>query len=501
MANLLRQLGRNIFTSWASLGIRALIVFLVNPFIIHTLGNDRYGVWVLAVSIINYLTVLDLGLRQGLIRYVSKFLGLREYDRLNAVLNSAFLIYSGIGLVVVAITVVLSLVALPFFNISPEHIDQARVVLIIVGLATAINFVLSAWGNSHGAFHRYDIANGLSIGEDILRTVAIIVLLKNGYGLIPFAGAYLGFSLIRLVAGSRILFRLFPPVSWRPGLADREAVRLLKNYGLISFLISVAWLLIANTDNVIIGYFLDTAAVTQYAIAAGFIVYLRAFIQAVGFPLRPVLSHYEAAGKRDSIIHIYTRLSGYLYFVTFAVAGATLIYADRLIYLWLGEGFAESARVLRILIVPAALFLPQAVANSVMFAVERHKLLLYLFALEGVANVALSLFLVRRYGLVGVAWGTAVAQIFIYLIILPFVIRLLLGIKRYRFYYRLFYSAVPAFGLAFGFSYLVMSFLPPENWGFFFGEIMLVGVVVAVSGYFVFGGEELRSDWKKIRSG
>ncbi|UCD18151.1 MAG: hypothetical protein JSV44_04365, partial [Candidatus Zixiibacteriota bacterium] len=94
MPNIVYQFSKNVFSSWVALAVRVLIVFLVNPFIIHTLGNDRFGAWMLIFSIINYLTVLDLGLKQALIRFVSKFLGLNEFDNINEVLNTSFAIYS-----------------------------------------------------------------------------------------------------------------------------------------------------------------------------------------------------------------------------------------------------------------------------------------------------------------------------------------------------------------------------------------------------------------------
>ncbi len=42
------------------------------PFVVHRLGNVAYGVWVLAISSVGYLNLLDLGMRSSVIRFVSK---------------------------------------------------------------------------------------------------------------------------------------------------------------------------------------------------------------------------------------------------------------------------------------------------------------------------------------------------------------------------------------------------------------------------------------------
>ena len=88
MPNLIRQLAKNILSSWTSLAVRSIIVFLVNPFIIHTLGNDRYGVWVLVMSLINYMIIFDFGMKQALTRFISKFLGLNDFKKINAVIQT-----------------------------------------------------------------------------------------------------------------------------------------------------------------------------------------------------------------------------------------------------------------------------------------------------------------------------------------------------------------------------------------------------------------------------
>nr|MBN2278874.1 oligosaccharide flippase family protein [candidate division Zixibacteria bacterium] len=486
-------MGKNISTSWASLGVRAILVFLVNPYIIHTLGNDRYGVWVLAVSIINYMTILDLGLKQALIRFISKFLGLGEYDKINALLNTGFIIYSLVSLAVIGLTLILSFFALDWFKIPSDLVWQGRVVLFLVGINTALNFGLLCWGDSHGAFHRFDITYGLMIAEDILRTGAIIILFKSGYGLIPFALCYVVFGFLKMIAGAVILRRIRPEIRINPRLANRETFRTLVNYGFISFLISIAWLLIANTDNVLIGYFLDASSVTMYAIAAGFIVYLRSFVLAVSFPLRPMISHYEALNKKDNIRFIYTRGTKYLYFATFMVAGGLMVFGGPMIKLWMGPGYDQSAMILRILILPAAAFLPQSIANSIMYGVEKHKYLLYVIIAEGIFNLVLSIILVRYYELAGVAYGTAIPQVIIYVIAVPVMIKMILDINLAAFYRNMLKASLTALAVSFLISRFLCFLKPPENWAVFFAEIAAVGMAGVLAAGLIFDREEIRT--------
>ena len=140
MSNLVRQFGKNIFSSWASLAIRVILVFLVNPYIIHTLGNDQYGVWILVISILNYVTILDLGMKQALVRFISKYLGHEDYDSINSILSTAYFVYNIVGLAVVALTLLLSFFTLDWLQIPDQFLFQGRMALIIMGINMALGF-------------------------------------------------------------------------------------------------------------------------------------------------------------------------------------------------------------------------------------------------------------------------------------------------------------------------------------------------------------------------
>ena len=494
MPDLIRQLTKNIFSSWTSLAVRSIIVFLVNPFIIHTLGDERYGVWVLVMSIINYMIIFDFGMKQALTRFISKFLGLNDFKRINAVVQTAFIAYSVIALAVIALALVISFFVLDRFNIPPDLLDTGRLVLIITALHTAINFALYCWGGALGGFHRFDISNALLIGEDILRTAAIIILLKSGYGLVALAMVYPAVILIRHLVGTVILKRLYPQIRFNLKNRSRESWRMLFNYGKIGFLISIVWLLIANTDHVLIGYFLTAGEITLFSIAMLPVIFLRRFIQAISFPLQPLISHYDALDDRENIRRIYNIAVKILYFISFSTAGFVMVYADSFILLWMGPGYGVSGDILRILILPAAIYLPQAVANSVLFGTEQHRRLLYVLLAEGLSNFILSVILVGYFDIYGIAWGTAIPQILIYLIVMPAVIHATLKINLKDFYLSSAFSALPGLAFSLGLSFLLLKIIPPVRWSHLTIDAILTGGCLLLLGRVIMHGK----DWDMI---
>jgi len=64
--------------------------------------------------------------------------------------------------------------------------------------------------------------------------------------------------------------------------------------------------------------------------------------------------------------------------------------------------------------------MPQYMSALVLLGTERHRLLTSIAVGEAVANLFLSIFLVRRIGVIGVAWGTAIPHIIVTAAVLPY---------------------------------------------------------------------------------
>jgi O-antigen/teichoic acid export membrane protein len=75
--------------------------------------------------------------------------------------------------------------------------------------------------------------------------------------------------------------------------------------------------------------------------------------------------------------------------------------------------------VLLIILIPTTLYYAQTGSNRILFGTSRHKALAYIALIEGLANVILSVVLVRPFGIVGDAIGTAIPLTCTSLMFLP----------------------------------------------------------------------------------
>src|ERR1039458_2734915 len=123
------QILKNVGSSWSALAVNVAVGIFLSPFILHRLGDAAFGVWVLFFSVTGYYGLFDLGIRSSIIRYVSKYTATDDREKLTQFVNTALFSYTGIGVVSMGLTALLSSSVEHLFKIPPEMHSQARLLL------------------------------------------------------------------------------------------------------------------------------------------------------------------------------------------------------------------------------------------------------------------------------------------------------------------------------------------------------------------------------------
>ena len=83
----------------------------------------------------------------------------------------------------------------------------------------------------------------------------------------------------------------------------------------------------------------------------------------------------------------------------------------------MGDQYAQpSGTVMQILLISVVLGSANTTSAGIVYGMEKHKRLAFWAIGEAVANLVLSIILVQKIGIYGVAWGTAIPSIFIELL-------------------------------------------------------------------------------------
>ena len=400
------QIIKNVSSSWFALGANVVVGFFLWPIIVHRLGDEAAGIWVLIFSITGYYGLFDLGIRSSVIRYVSKARATDDAASASRVISTSLFSYACIG----ALTFLITLVAAQFvdkFHIRPEFQHTARWLLLMVGAGVSLGFPLGVSGGVLEGLQRFDAQRFPNIAATLLRALLIVVALRNGYGLLMVAFITVAMPLLASGVCTVIAGRLLPvPLGLR--YVDRATFREMASYGGTTLIVIVAARLRFRSDSIIIGAFLSAAAITYFTIGARIVDYAGEVVENLAQVFMPMSSHSDAQGNLDRLRKIFVGGNRFCAFTIFPICAILVVLGKSVIEAWVGVKYVETSYpVMLILLLSTSTMLAQAASPRVLFGMSKHRTWAIVALTEGVVNIILSMILVRPYGIVGDAIGTA----------------------------------------------------------------------------------------------
>jgi O-antigen/teichoic acid export membrane protein len=429
----------NILWNWTNYGLKTAVAFYITPLLIGRLGDTPYGVWILLSSILGYYGLLNFGIDSALVHYISKYLADANREGIGKVLRTSQVVFGIIAAGVVLLSSVLGaafaysdLVFRSLFNLSDELRSPFALLLVVLSLGMAASFYSRVSVSVLRARERFDVLNAIQIAMLIGRTLAIIFLM--GKSLLAL-GVIFAVSGVLTALGVWLAARRIWPTDGRSSepLFDATTFRTLHKFGLFSFLNSLADQVRFYTDSLVIGQFLRVQFITYYNLAAVLITYFRHFIGHAASPFFPVFSRYYGVGDEEALRQTFLRASKILAFLAVLAAGNLMGSALPFLRLWVGdvvspEHVVLSYQVLLVLLLPFTIEMIQSIALNLIYGIGQHRRLTRLVALEALANLILSILLVRSYGLIGIALGTAIPLVVTQLVFVSRIVCHLTGV-------------------------------------------------------------------------
>ncbi|HMM13532.1 MAG TPA: oligosaccharide flippase family protein [Parvibaculum sp.] len=392
------------------MGIRiagAAIALLSQVLLARWMGAFEYGifayvwVWVIILGII-----APMGFGTSTLRFVPDYRINAKWRRLAGILHDSWWIVLVLGLAFM----VLGLAAI---GILRNEIEGYYVLPLVLAMMCVPGFALT--DTLEGTARAFGWVSLAYLPAYIIRPLGIVAVgalihfMFGGLtGVAAVAGA-LAATLLTL-AGQRFF------LNRRIGAAIPRAkpIRHTRYWVAASLPLVLAeglYLLLLNTDIVLLGYFVDPNEVGIY-FAATRITNLVVFIYfAVAALAVPKFSELHAAGDRVGLQVFVHNIIQWIFWPTLAAAGFLLLIGEFALNLF-GEGFDKGYPLLAVLMLG---FVARASTGPVEYLLNmtgHQNLTAAVYGAAALLNIALNLVFVPRFGLMGAAAGTAASLVF-----------------------------------------------------------------------------------------
>ncbi len=480
----------NVMMNWAATAVSMVVPFFLTPFVVRHLGPLGYGVWILAVSTVSYLSLLDLGLRSAVIRFVSKAQAQGQLNDATSTINTALWVRLLLSGGVAILSVLLGLAAPHMFKIPFDLKLSAQITVLLCGLGVGVTLTSGVFGAVLAAINRFDVLSSITMVQTVFRAAGVILILRSGRGLISLACWELTVILLAGLATWAIALKIFPSCRTRISRPDMKVLRMIWSYSFTTFIFMIAVQIVINTDSLVIGAFLSVGLVTFYAIGSSLVSYSSQVTTAVSTTFTPMASGLEASGRHADLQVMLLRGTQATLGLVLPVALALIFRGRTFINLWMGPQYGEiSETVLRILMISLFFSTANSTAGSIIMAIDRHKPLARWAVYEAVFNLVLSIVLAKTVGLYGVAWGTSISMAVAHLIFWPRYVKKVLGVPVSTYVWdgwiKITLCSIP-FAVVCG---VAERYWSPTNLVTFFAQIIVTLPVYAISVAAVFRSE------------
>lgn len=374
--------------------IRAIIII----YAARILGVAGWGIFSYGVTLAAFLTAFtDVGLSQVLIRELSRNPDPDSRARIfsTTLVVKFFLLFVGILIVVVAA---------PWFT----TIEEAKAILPIIAFLLAFDTLREFGCALIRAMERMEWEAGLFLFTNVAIVLAGFLFLAVSATAVSFTWAYT----LGTAAGTVVTF-------WAlRNYIPKNPLRYFSKK-LITPIFSSAWplsiaallgLLMLNTDILIIGWLRSATDVGFYSAGYRIVQLLYIIPGVLATSVFPTFS--RLAGKEDTQMRsALERTLTVVFLMALPLAAGGIILAPQIIHFLFGGEFLPGTNVYRVLMLTLLVDFPMVILSNALFAYNRPKVLTAYAAIGGLSNVALDLLFIPRFGIVGCAWATFLAQI------------------------------------------------------------------------------------------
>lgn len=480
----------NVFWSWTGIAISLFSAAVLTPYMTRKLGDEGYGVWVLAFSLVENYWLLDLGFRSATAKFTAQYLTTNETENVNRVISTSFGYFSLIAVLVSFAT----LVGAPFvtgrFQIEPQYRLDFQWLVILVGISWASGAIGMVFQASLEGFQRFDVVSRILLVTSVIRVAGTIAVLMAGRSLVALGLAVVGSQLVGHVLFFISFRRVFPALrlNWR--LIEKPMLKQMAGYGIHTVTATAATQMLNQAGPVFLGIHFPTSAVGYFNTPNRLMQLTGVEVAArVGVVSTSKSAQLAALEDTPGIVRLAVITNRYCLMLFLMPAAFLLTFGTAFLNRWLGPTWgASSGPLLPIMIVSTALGVAaQFNSSSILYGLAKHSLYARGMLVEGILNVGLLWFVVPRYGLMGLVWTSGILMILNRGIFLPWVLCRVLGEPFGHFMRAVLLRPLLALVPVLAVGVLLASWLTGETWpqlilagGFLSALYALIGGVFCV---------------------
>jgi len=407
--NYQRKVG--VLLSYLSQAIHMLSSIIYTPIMLRLLGQSEYGIYQLVYSTVSYLGLLSFGFSSAYMRFYSRFRAQKkdiEISKLNGMFLTIFTILAVICLCCGFI--MLGNIELIFGDkLNALEYNTARKLMILMVINLSLTFPDSVFNSIISSKEKFIFQKILLVLQNLLNPFITLPLLIMGYGSVAMVVVTTALTFGKFFSH---VFYCLKKLKISFSFSNFDIYLLKEMWGFTFFIFinmivdQINW----SVDKLLLGRISGTIAVAIYGVSAQLnSIYLQLSSSISGVFI-PKVNKIVAESNDDHLLtDLFTKIGRIQFMLLSLVLTGFIIFGKPFIYIWAGEGYESSYFIALLLMIPVTIPLIQNLGIDIQRAKNMHKARSVVYLFIAICNIFLSIPLIKLYGGIGAAIGTAIS--------------------------------------------------------------------------------------------
>ncbi len=414
----LRRAALTTLSSGAAKAIALLTSLVSVPLTYRYLGPERYGIWMVLISIIGAMSFADLGIGNGLMNAISEAYGKDDRDLARQHVSSALALMSAIAVVLTLI----GAVAFPFlpwlrlFNVKSQVVaSEGSIAFLVLYASFVINIPLGVITRAQLGIQKAYVAQTINALGNIASLALILLVIYLHGNLAWLVFATVGTGVIATLLNGWILFREYPWLIPAIHAVRSDSAKKIFKLGILFFVLQCSFTLAYTSDNIVIAQILGAAAVAIYSVPQKLFSLVTVTVSIAAAPFWPAYAEAIARGDVSWVRRVFKTSFWMVLAITIPLCTLLAIAGPWILKVAIGKSFQASPALLVAFAIWGVIYSISMVASVLLNGAGVLKEQAVLSVVAGVSNLVLSIALTRRLGVIGVCMGSIITQFFIVL--------------------------------------------------------------------------------------
>ena len=405
----LHQFARGVSSSWLATLATVTYSLLSVPIALRYLSVEEFGLFVLLIQIAAYFTLIEIGMSAATARILVDHKDCRDGDTYGSVILTGLLFFVIQGFIILAVGILAAPLITALVGVPSALADVAIQLLRWLALTSALTLAFRVYGSVLFANKRLDLIHGFMGANMIFGLALLAAILASGAGLAGLRWLFVAQAAIAILLPIWACHKLeLLPKKGHWGAPSVSRFRELFGFGKDIFLVNVGNQVLEASQLIIVTRTMGLTAAAIWSVSTKLFTLVYQLVTKIEGTAIVFFAEMMVRGEKDKLAARFRQI--YQLTAGIAVISLAIVVAINgpFVSVWANPTLAWSLPLSGLFAVAVALNAVTRCSGDLIIHTKNIAAFRYVYFMEAVIFVLLSLWLSARFGFYGILGASTV---------------------------------------------------------------------------------------------